>query len=146
MSEDVYQVLFWGGNGPEQLSDPESREDAEHTARELTRKGYTVGSVMDVDSARRYMQYTYSPTYRGVAVPDGLRVAGQPRQRYDDWRRGVDTALAVMRPAVGALTDDSPCSLDHHGYCQEHGLPGAIPCPDGEAQRLLEATKKEGEQ
>lgn len=93
--ETLFQVLFQGGNGRDSLSDPEPLEDARHTARELERKGYTVGSVMDVQSAREYTEYRYAPSYRGVKIPDGLR-EDWPRSVYDAWRRGVDSALGAL--------------------------------------------------
>ncbi|MGY5634159.1 hypothetical protein ACW7N6_38100 [Streptomyces sp. UC1A3] len=93
MSDERYQVLFQGGNGRDNLSDPEPLDDARHTARELERKGYTVGAVMDVKSAREYMEYRYAPTYRGVKVPDDVRNDHTPRRVYDAWRRGVDAGL-----------------------------------------------------
>lgn len=84
-------------------------------------------------------------TYRGIPVRETLH------HNWDQleaawWRTGVRAALGVAVPLVESLRYDSECSLDHHGYCQEHGLPGAIPCPDGEARKFIEATKEEGGQ
>lgn len=83
-----------------------------------------------------------SETYRGIPVPDDWG----PVTDIDDWKAGVDAAMALLRPVVDALHDDSPCRLDHHGYCQEHGLPGPVPCPDGEARRLLKMTEEGSDQ
>lgn len=108
MSDDLYQVLFQAGNGPEQLSDPETRSDAEHTARELSRKGYSVGSVMHVDDARAYMADRYSPAYRGVKVPDDLRADGQPYSVYNAWKRGVDETLDGEKPKPANVDPFAP--------------------------------------
>jgi hypothetical protein len=99
--ETKYRVLFQGGNGREQLSDPESLDDAKHTARELERKGYTVGSVMDADSARRYLEYRYAQTYRGVKIPDYVRNDHIPRSVYEAWRAGVDSMQGASEGADG---------------------------------------------
>lgn len=81
-------------------------------------------------------------TYRGITVPrECLAYDGRPTQQF---RLGVDAALEQTLPVVEALHDDSPCSLDHHGYCQEHGLPGPIPCPDARARELLAAVRDKG--
>lgn len=82
-------------------------------------------------------------TYRGIPVYEGLRPNwDQPEASW--WRIGADAALGVAVPLVESLRYDSECSLDHHGYCQEHGLPGATPCPDGEARKFIAATKERG--
>jgi hypothetical protein len=79
-------------------------------------------------------------TYRGIPVQAGLRPNwDQPEAHW--WRLGVQDALGVAVPLVGSLHYDSECSLDHHGYCQEHGLPGAIPCPDGEARKFIKEAR-----
>lgn len=71
--------------------------------------------------------------YRGVPVPALL--PDEWEQTW--WKRGADAALAVALPIVNGLYYETPCSLDHHGYCQEHGHLDEGPCPDGEAQKLL---------
>lgn len=132
------------------MSDPESKAGAFATAQLLKDRGYSPSVVLGEVAARGYLSAArgHRPpvngpeTYRGIQVPRELR-PNWDRPEAIWWRRGVDAALAVMRPAVDALHYSGPCSLDHHGYCQEHGI-GSIPCPDGEAQRLLEATKEEG--
>jgi hypothetical protein len=43
-----------------------------------------------------------------------------------------DEALTLLRRFV----DDEPCSLDHDGACQAHGVSGP-PCRNAEARRLL---------
>lgn len=35
------------------------------------------------------------------------------------------------------LADDSPCRLDHHGFCQEHFWLAPGRCPHARAQELL---------
>lgn len=73
-------------------------------------------------------------TYRGVALPALL--PDEWEQGW--WKKGVDAALTVTVPLIDSLYDDTPCSLDHPGYCQEHGHLDEGVCPDGEAQKLLE--------
>lgn len=73
--------------------------------------------------------------YRGVALPQIYDRMNITEQTW--WKRGADAALAVALPIVNGLYYDTPCSLDHHGYCQEHGHLDEGPCPDGEAQKLL---------
>lgn len=75
-------------------------------------------------------------TYRGVPVQAGLRPNWDQPEAYW-WRLGVQDALGVAVPLVDELADDEPCTLDHHGYCQMHGLPGPGPCPDGEARKFI---------
>lgn len=73
-------------------------------------------------------------TYRGVTVPEQLL----PNEwELSFWKQGVDAALAVALPVVDRLYDETECSLDHHGYCQEHGHLSEGPCPDGAAQELM---------
>jgi hypothetical protein len=79
-------------------------------------------------------------TYRGIPVPDDWGPVGD----VDDWNRGVDAALAVTLPLVESLHWDTSCSFDHHGYCQEHSYLADGPCPDGQAQKFIAATKEEG--
>ncbi len=82
-------------------------------------------------------------TYRGVAVPEGLRPNwDQPEAHW--WRVGVKAALDATVPLVESLHSDTPCSLDHHGYCQEHGLPGALPCPDEAARKFIKEARNGG--
>lgn len=81
-------------------------------------------------------------TYRGVPVPrECLAYDGKPTQQF---RLGVDAALAVTVPLVESLHYDSTCSFDHHGYCQEHAHLADGPCPDGEAQKFIAAMKEGG--
>lgn len=78
-------------------------------------------------------------TYRGVPVPPSLVPnLNQPEAAW--WRIGADAALDVTRPLIDSLYDDSPCSLDHHGYCQAHGLSGS-PCADAQAREFLEISR-----
>lgn len=82
-------------------------------------------------------------TYRGIPVPESLHHNwDQPEAHW--WRQGVRTTLVVAGALVGSLHYDSACSLDHHGYCQEHGHLSDGPCPDGEAQKFLAAMKEGG--
>lgn len=81
-------------------------------------------------------------TYRGIPVRESLH------HNWDQleaawWRAGVRAALGVAVPLLDELHNDEPCALDHHGYCQTHGLPQPGPCPDGEIQKFI-AVAKEG--
>jgi hypothetical protein len=55
----------------------------------------------------------------------------------DWWRRGVRSTLSIVQPLIEALASVDECRLSG-GTCQEHLAPE--PCPDGEAQRFLEAS------
>lgn len=94
MSDDEqYRVLYTDTDGHEQLTDAMTYNQACGRARDLNAKGHTVGSVMGDVAARGYMHARYSPTYRGVKVPDDLRADGAPRSGYEAWKRGVDAQL-----------------------------------------------------
>lgn len=82
-------------------------------------------------------------TYRGIPVPEGLH-HNWDQHEASWWRLGADAALGIAAPLVESLRYDSECSFDHHGYCQEHGLPGAIPCPDGEARKFIKEARGKG--
>lgn len=43
--------------------------------------------------------------------------------------------VAPLRALIGEFIDPDPCSYDHHGYCQAHGLDPA-PCPHQRAKEL----------
>lgn len=92
MSDDLYRVLYTDRDGDEQLTGAMKHDQAQSRARDLTGQGLAVGSVMEADAATAYMEDRYSPTYRGVKVPDGLR-EDWPRPVFDAWKRGVDSAL-----------------------------------------------------
>jgi hypothetical protein len=94
----LYRVLYTDSDGDEQVTGAMSRDEAHARVRGLEQQGHTVGSVMDDDSARRYMEYLYAPTYRGVKVPDDVRNDNVPRSVYDAWRRGVDAQLDKDEP------------------------------------------------
>jgi hypothetical protein len=146
---EQHRVLFVK-DGQETLTDSEPYDAARKTARRLDHEGYTVVATLTVDEARKHMRLVHvesleqgPETYRGLTVPKSLRVDSvHAKERYGDWKRGVDAAMDLMRPMVETLHNDTPCALDHHGYCQEHGLPGMAPCPDGEARKLLKATEE----
>lgn len=105
----------------------------EHTAR--------LKVLVDARTATPPPPPTNGPeTYRGIPVPEILHHNWDQLEAHW-WRQGVKASLGVAVPLVGSLHSDTPCSLDHHGYCQEHGLPGAIPCPDGEARKFIIATE-----
>lgn len=67
-----------------------------------------------------------------------------------------DTAISQLEQAVAALeaenatfrglllelTDDEPCSYDHHGYCQTHWL-HERPCPNERVRALLNQEPQE---
>lgn len=58
-------------------------------------------------------------TYKGVPVPEGLSPNWETSEA-SWWMWGVRSAVDALRPLLEALTDDEPCTLDHHGYCQTH--------------------------
>lgn len=76
-------------------------------------------------------------TYRGIPLPTGRTMNAS---ELSQWKKGADAVLDVVRPMLDAVTYDTPCSLDHHGYCQEHGHLEEGPCPDGTARLFLEAS------
>ncbi|QDN64397.1 hypothetical protein [Streptomyces sp. S1D4-14] len=82
-------------------------------------------------------------TYRGIPVPGVLHHNwDQPEAAW--WRQGVKAALDIAVPLLDELHNDEPCVLDHHGYCQMHGLPQPGPCPDGEIQEFIKEARNEG--
>ncbi len=72
-------------------------------------------------------------TYRGVPAPLGPTTAA--------WTKGVDAALALVRPIIDNLSKGGPCSLDHHGYCQAHWYGGVTECPEAVAQEFLRESR-----
>lgn len=82
-------------------------------------------------------------TYRGIPLSEVLRSNWDTPQAMW-WRAGADAALDVAAPLLDDLADDEPCTLDHHGYCQMHGLPQPGPCPDGTARKLIEEARNQG--
>jgi hypothetical protein len=142
----IYRVLYLDGDGHERLTAAMSYDAARSRAKTLEAEGYTVGSVMGDVAARGYMHAKYAPEYRGVRIPGDLRADDTPRGVFETWKRGVDAALDLTVPVVEALHDDSPCHLDHHGYCQEHGLPQPGPCPERQARVLLAVVRKDEEE
>jgi len=44
-------------------------------------------------------------------------------------RPGDTPEVKALREAAEDLIDDTPCRLDHHGYCQAHGWTGDRACP-----------------
>lgn len=140
--DEQYRVLFRGGNGPEQLSDPESRGDAEHTARELTRKGYAVGSVMEASAAEAYMRDRYSPTYRGVTVPGDLRADGAPRRVYEAWKRGVDSLLDGTEPAPAVSEHKDWQWIIKIHWDAEHTSPAVGPFGQTEADNKMRELRR----
>ena len=59
-------------------------------------------------------------------------------QRVRQWAvAGADPDVLIPR-LLDALTDDEPCRVDHHGYCQEHGAQEVDgECANAVARRLL---------
>lgn len=49
---------------------------------------------------------------------------------------GEGEAVKELVEALKSLTDDEPCSFDHHGYCQTH-FSGSSPCLNAEALKLI---------
>ncbi|WP_030248226.1 hypothetical protein [Streptomyces sp. NRRL S-455] len=79
-------------------------------------------------------------TYRGVTVPETLRPNwDQPEAHF--WRAGVSSTLDVAVPLVDDFIDPGACSLDHHGYCQEHGWFGENDCPNERAQEFIKSAE-----
>jgi hypothetical protein len=77
-------------------------------------------------------------TYMGVQVPEALHHNwDQPEAHW--WRQGVKSSRQTVEPLLEELANDEPCTLDHHGYCQMHGLPQPGPCPDGAARQFIAA-------
>lgn len=81
--------------------------------------------------------------YKGVPVPDGLRPNWDTHEAYW-WKRGVQAAVNTVRPILEGQTDDEPCTLDHHGYCQTHWS-GEVDerCAVAAAREFLEASAPE---
>lgn len=97
-TDDLYCVLYTDHDGHEQVTGAMTRAQAYSRARDLAAKNYAVGSVMTASAAEDYMQDRYSPTYRGVEVPDDLRADGVPRSVYEAWKRGVDSEFHGVAP------------------------------------------------
>ncbi|QDN64395.1 hypothetical protein [Streptomyces sp. S1D4-14] len=97
-TDELYRVLYTDHDGHEQVTGAMTRVQAYSRARDLAAKNYAVGSVMTASAAEDYMQDRYSPTYRGVEVPDDLRADGVPRSVYEAWKRGVDVTLDSEQP------------------------------------------------
>lgn len=74
--------------------------------------------------------------YRGVPVPED-----QPETLR--WYQGVDAALDAAIPLVEALSSGEPCVFNGYGICEVHDLDASGPCPDGEAQAFLTASRKD---
>lgn len=55
------------------------------------------------------------------------------------WRQAE--LIAELIVAVGDLAEDTPCRLDHHGFCQEHGWLDSRECPHPRAVRALRELK-----
>ena len=53
----------------------------------------------------------------------------------------LDGEISRLYSLVYLLWDESPCRLDHHGACQEHGHIGwdGSPCPHAVAAAILPA-------
>ena len=95
---ELYRVLYRDRDGHEQLTGAMPYDAAYSRAQDLDGQGFAVGSVLTANAAVEYMQDRYSPTYRGVKVPDGMRDDGQPRSVYEAWKRGVDAELEGEQP------------------------------------------------
>lgn len=50
-----------------------------------------------------------------------------------------DARIEQLTMALQGVVDDEPCWLDHHGYCQTHGL--GNPCEMAIARAALEENK-----
>lgn len=51
---------------------------------------------------------------------------------------GIPQKSAYLYGLLDLLAEDTPCRLDHHGYCQEHYWFSEEPCPHREAHELLQ--------
>lgn len=106
--DEQYRVLYADADGREQVTGAMPLDAAYSRARDLEGQGYAVGSVMGDIAAQGYMHDRYSPTYRGVKVPDDLRADGAPRSGYEAWKRGVDAELDGVVPVAA----DDPFAPD----------------------------------
>lgn len=78
---------------------------------------------------------------RDQARTDQEATAERLTVEADRLRAAWESAWAERNEARGLLYrfvdhDDEPCWLDHHGYCQAHGLSNG-PCRVAEARRIL---------
>lgn len=76
---------------------------------------------------------------KGIGMPADLP---QDRIMRAGFKAGVLAALEVAVPLLEAYVDDEPCELDHHGYCQSHGLSEA-PCINERTKAFLAAAGPE---
>lgn len=94
-------------------------------------------TLMNARTARMPDPPTDGPaTYRGIQVPETLR-PNWDQVAASWWRAGADSTLDVAVPLVDDFIDPGACSLDHHGYCQEHGWFGEDTCPNERAQEFI---------
>ncbi len=78
-------------------------------------------------------------TYRGVPLPADAPEHSLMRGAF---KLGVLAALEVAVPLLEAYVNDEPCALNHHGYCQNHGLSEA-PCINTRSKEFLRAAGPE---
>lgn len=62
-----------------------------------------------------------------AALGELFDVVMRERDKFHDRAERAEAALKQARALLGEFYDDSPCRLDHHGYCQEHSSM-ANPC------------------
>ena len=55
---------------------------------------------------------------------------------------GLTELARELAEALDRITDDEPCRLDHHGYCQEHSL--TAPCHTAIAISILAQARAAG--
>lgn len=81
-------------------------------------------------------------TCRGIKVPEHLRNRGGSME-YAYWKLAVTDVLDTVVPLLEPFESDDPCSLDHHGYCQEHWFGATTVCPIAAVRDFLAAAKRD---
>lgn len=67
---------------------------------------------------------------------EALREAASDFQMSLQIDKQKDAKIEQLTEALRGVVDDEPCWLDHHGYCQTHGL--GNPCEMAIARAVLE--------
>lgn len=76
-------------------------------------------------------------TFRGITVPP--EVAN--RANYGMWKLAVTGVLDTVVPLLERFEDGNPCSLDHHGFCQEHWSGGDDECRNAALKKFLDGAR-----
>lgn len=77
---------------------------------------------------------------KGIVMDEVVQQSSPAIQQ--GFEMGVLAALETAVPLLEAYVDDEPCVLDHHGYCQSHGLSEA-PCINTRVKEFLRAAGPE---